>query len=57
MSSLSGASLGSRTTTLTCVNWMHLAQVRDQWRTFTNTVMKLRVPQKAGSFLTCWVTV
>jgi len=26
------------------VDWIHLAQDRDQWRTVVNTVMKLRVP-------------
>jgi hypothetical protein len=26
------------------VDWIHLAQYRDQWRTVGNTVMNLRVP-------------
>jgi len=26
------------------VNWIHLAQVRDQWRALLNTVMNLRDP-------------
>jgi hypothetical protein len=26
------------------VDWMHLAQVRDQWQALVNTVMKLWVP-------------
>jgi hypothetical protein len=26
------------------VNWIHLAQDRDQWRALVNTVMKLRAP-------------
>jgi hypothetical protein len=30
------------------MNWMHLAQDREQWRAVVNTVMNLRVPLKAG---------
>jgi hypothetical protein len=26
------------------VDWIHLAQDRDQWQAVVNTVMKLRVP-------------
>jgi hypothetical protein len=26
------------------IDWIHLAQDRDQWRVLMNTVMKLRVP-------------
>jgi hypothetical protein len=26
------------------VDWIELAQARDQWRALVNTVMKLRVP-------------
>jgi hypothetical protein len=39
------------------VDWVHLAQGRDQWRGRVNTVTDLRVPQNAGSFLTNWVTI
>jgi hypothetical protein len=34
------------------VDWIHLAQNRDQWRTVVNTVMNLRVPQKVVNFST-----
>jgi hypothetical protein len=27
-------------------NWIRLAQNRDQWRDFVNTVMNLRAPQR-----------
>jgi hypothetical protein len=26
------------------MDWIHLAQIRDQWRALVNTVMSLRVP-------------
>jgi hypothetical protein len=34
------------------VEWMYLAQDRVQWWDFVNTVMNLRVAEKAGNFLT-----
>jgi hypothetical protein len=39
------------------VGWMHLVYNRDQWRALVNTIINLRVPWKAGSFLTIWVTI
>jgi hypothetical protein len=33
------------------VDWIDLAQDRDQWRTLVSTVMNLRVPQNAENFL------
>jgi hypothetical protein len=33
------------------LDWIHLAQDRDQWRDVVNTVMNLRVPKKVENFL------
>jgi hypothetical protein len=34
------------------VDWMDLASGKFQWRAFVNKEMNLRVPLKAGNFLT-----
>jgi hypothetical protein len=33
------------------MDWIYLAQDRDQWSVLVNTVMNLQVPQNAGKFL------
>jgi hypothetical protein len=32
-------------------DYIHLTQVRDQWQTCVNAIMKLWVPEKVGNFL------
>jgi hypothetical protein len=32
------------------VDWMHVAQDRNQWRALANTVMNVWVPYRVGSF-------
>jgi hypothetical protein len=34
------------------VDWMHLAQDRDQWRVVVKMVTNLQVPEKVWNFLT-----
>jgi hypothetical protein len=34
------------------VKWIHLAQDRDVWQAVVSTAVNLRLPQKAGNFLT-----
>jgi hypothetical protein len=33
------------------IDWIDVAQDRDQWRALVNTVMNLRLPQNFGKFL------
>jgi hypothetical protein len=40
----SNIKMSLRETGLCGMDWIHLGQDRDQWRTVVNTVMNLRVP-------------
>jgi hypothetical protein len=33
------------------LDWIDMAQNRDQWRALVNTILNLRVPKNAGEFL------
>jgi hypothetical protein len=39
------------------VHWIHLALDSDQWRALVSTLIDLRVPKKAGNFLTSSATI
>jgi hypothetical protein len=38
------------------MDWIDMAQDRDQWRALVNTVMNLQVPQTVGKFLSSCTT-
>jgi hypothetical protein len=38
------------------MNWINLAQDRNQWRALVNTIMNLRVPLNAGKFMSSCTT-
>jgi hypothetical protein len=38
------------------MDWIDLAQYRDQWRALVNTVMNLQVPQNVDKFLSSCIT-
>jgi hypothetical protein len=39
------------------VDWIYLVQDTDRWMALVNTIMNLRVPQKAGDFLSSRMTI
>jgi hypothetical protein len=38
------------------IDWIYLAEDRDQWRALLNTAMNLRVPQTVGKLLSSCTT-
>jgi hypothetical protein len=40
-----------RETVCGCIDWIDVAEDRDQWRALADTVMNLRVPSNVGKFL------
>jgi hypothetical protein len=38
------------------VDWINLAEDRDQWRALANAVLNLQVPWNVGKFLSSWAT-
>jgi hypothetical protein len=36
------------------MDWIDLAEDRDQWKAFVSTAMNLRVPQNAGKFISSY---
>jgi hypothetical protein len=38
------------------VDWIDLAQDRDQWRALVNTLMNLHVPERVGKFVSSCTT-
>jgi len=39
------------------MDWIHLAQNRDQWRALVSMVIILRIQYTTENFLTSWVTI
>jgi hypothetical protein len=48
--------MGIREIKLSGMDWIDLAENRDQWRYLVNTVMNLQVPQNVGKLLSSCTT-